>query len=132
MTAPEVDPVLTVRDELEASYGLTGQVLGLSPGDLDRRITLWLGVAARRTTASTAQQAAHVRVLALTGWITRLMGGADKFRAEGDLTVEKNNMARIALVQGWIDEAKAEAGLIDADVVGGNPSPEFTEWGLRP
>lgn len=132
MTAPSTPTPETAADRLEGLYGLDAHTLKLSEAQFARKVGLWLGLAAERETATPAQQAAHVEVLALRSWQTALMREADKFRAEGDITVEKDIMSRVAQVQKWLTAAEAAAGLTAAVVTGGgNPAPEFAEWGLR-
>ena len=129
MTAPDPD-MLSSAETLEAFYGLTSKELGLDPQAFAGRLRLWEKVTAQKGGTSQAQ-AAGVRVLALRAWVTALIGKADKFRAEGDITVERDVMARVALVQGWLAEAEAEAltptGSAVADVFG----PSMDGWGVE-
>ena len=97
-----------------------------------RRVGLWERLAAQRAGVSAEQRTAHTEVLALRAWQAQLMLDADKFRAEGDITVEKDVMARVKQVEAWLKAAEAAAGLIPAATgqVSANPAPEFGAWGL--
>ena len=123
---------LSTADYLEGTYGLTAEGLGLDGTVFTRRVGLWERLAAQRPGMSAEQRAAHVEVLALRAWQTQLMQEADKFRAEGDITVERDVMARVTQVGVWLTAAEAEAGLTPAAAgqVSANPAPEFGSWGL--
>lgn len=131
---PDSENGVTLAELLEGNYGLTAVSLKMSADDFTRRLGLWNKLAAQRQTASADQKAAHGQVLALRAWQSQLMGQADKFRAEGDITVEKDIMARVAQVDLWLKSAEAEAGLTlptaQADHRA-NPAPEFGAWGLH-
>ena len=123
---------LSTADLLEASYGLTAESLGLDAATFTRRVVLWERLAAQRPGAPEEQRAAHAQVLALRAWQAQLMQDVDKFRAEGDITVEKDVMSRVKQVGLWLAAAEAEAGLVPAPTgrVSANPAPEFGTWGL--
>lgn len=129
MTAPE--PVLTAAETLEGLYGLTGSELGLDEQRFAARLGLWERLAAQQRPDAPAFQQASVRAMALRAWVTALIGKADKFRAEGDITVERDVMARIGLVKAWLLEAEAEAlppVSSSADTFG----PVMDWWGVEP
>ena len=123
--------VLSTADLLEGSYGLTAESLGLDEATFTRRVGLWERLAAQRPGASEEQRAAHAQVLALRAWQGQLMQDVDKFRAEGDITVERDVMARVKQVGVWLTAAEAGAGLTPvAKRRTANPAPEFGSWGL--
>ena len=131
MTLPESDP-LTPAEQLEGLYGLTSQVLGLDEVDFERRISLWTRIAAQRTEASAQQQIAHVALLAIRGQITHLIGEEDKFRAEGDITAERNITERIKYLDGLLPGLELECGLRspEAQRTSSNPAPLLEPWGI--
>lgn len=123
---------LSTADHLEGTYGLTAEGLALDDTVFTRRVGLWERLAAQRAGASDGQRTAHIEVLALRAWQAQLMLDADKFRAEGDITVEKDVMSRVKQVEGWLKAAVAQAGLPVSGTGprGANPAPEFETWGL--
>lgn len=129
MTAPEL--VLTAAETLEGLYGLTGSELGLDAQRFAARLDLWERLAAQKFPDGPDLQQASVRAMALRAWVTTLIGKADKFRAEGDITVERDVMARVGLVNTWLSEAEAETtppASSSADTFG----PVMDEWGVQP
>jgi len=126
---------LSTLERLEAGLGLIPADFELSESAYESRIELWEELAGERPEASETQRQAHIRHLALTGAIASLMRQADKFRAEGDITTEKNILGRVAILQGYQTTAELEAGLVapvqPSGVVSANPAPEFGEWGIR-
>ncbi|MBZ9715279.1 hypothetical protein [Deinococcus multiflagellatus] len=135
MTAPELTGSDMVR-RLHGEQHLTAADFNLEPTAYQNLVDLWVELASEREGVSLQQRRAHVRVLALKAVIQILIGEDDKFRAEGSITTEKNVMARVNLLQGWLKDAETEAGLVApvtpvAQVGQANPEPEFAEWGLR-
>lgn len=130
MTAPEHP--LTTADRLEGLYGLTGADLGLDGAAFTRRVALWEQLAAEQGGTSRQQQA-RVQVTALTNTITALMRRADRFRAEGDLTTERDILGRVEVFQGWLSAAVAEADPTSPSNGGprsANPAPDITGYGI--
>lgn len=133
MTASENPPALTTVDRLEGLYGLTGTDLGLDEAAFTRRVALWEQLAAEQG-GTPRQQQARVRITALTNAITALMRRADKFRAEGDITTERDILGRVKVFQGWLAAATAEADPTAPTSTGrisANPAPEIDGYGLR-
>lgn len=129
MTASE--PGLTAAETLEALYALTGSELGLDAERFTARLSLWERLAAQQHPGAPALQQASVRAMALRAWMTTLIRKADKFRAEDDITVERNIMARVDLVKAWLQEAEAGAAppvATSADTFG----PVIDAWGVEP
>ncbi|MFC3833501.1 hypothetical protein [Deinococcus rufus] len=126
---------LSTDQRLEALYSLTADTLGLAPAAYQRRVGLW-GHLSRQRMATTpgltpAQTDAFVDVLALRAWQAVLIGQADKFRAEGDITTERNMQIRLDEIRGWISSAETAAGLTEGPTsVSSNPAPEFAAWGI--
>lgn len=132
MTASENPPVLTTVDRLEGMYGLTGADLGLDGAAFTRRVALWEQLSAEQG-GTPRQQQARVRVTALTNTITALMRRADKFRAEGDITTERDILGRVEVFQGWLTAAVAEADPTSPSSGGprsANPAPDITGYGI--
>lgn len=125
---------LTAAQRLEAELSLTAAALGMTGTQFSDRVKLWDKLAAEREGATAAQQQAHVKALALHAWIARLMGQADKFRAEGDVTVERDLMGRIRFLEPQLTAAQAAAGLTAVSAPGGrasaNPAPLLEGWGI--
>lgn len=120
---------LGTADRLEALYGLTSDALKLDTAAFNRRVALWEALAGEQDSADPAQKAAQVQVLALRAWQTSLLGEADKFRAEGDITVEKDILGRVALVSGWLMAAEAAAGGGSGTGLS-SPAPIMGDWGV--
>lgn len=132
MTASENPLALTTVDRLEGLYGLTGTDLGLDEMALARRVGLWEQLAAEQG-GTPQQQQARVRVTALTNTITALMRRADKFRAEGDITTERDILGRVEVFQGWLKAAEAEVNPTSPSSSGPritNPAAEFIGYGI--
>ncbi|MDL2342567.1 hypothetical protein QOL99_00190 [Deinococcus sp. MIMF12] len=124
---------LTPAERLEAEHSLTAEALGMSEGVFDRRLVLWEEVAGERTDATESQRQAHVASLALGAWIAYLLGQADKFRSEGQITVEQDILGRVALLREQQGAAQAQAGLVAPAANGpvtANPAPIFEPWGV--
>lgn len=121
---------LSAEELLEAHYGLTPEVLGLTSEAFTQRVALWEQLVSERPEE---KRAAGVRVLALRAWVTRLLAQADKFRAEGDVAIERDMLGRVKVVQGWLSVAQVEAAAGgEADVSdSGNPTPVLEAWGIR-
>lgn len=131
MTSADV-PV-TPQELLAGEYNLSGADLGLSDEAYAQRLELWTRLAGRTPGLTAAQQEAALRVLALRAWVTVLIGKADKFRAEGDITVERDIMKRIGVVQDWLNAAEAQATPPASAPrrSPANPAPEIVGWDLR-
>lgn len=126
MTLAE-QPDLTAAELLEAHYGLTADALGLTAEGYVQRLKLW----ERAVTAwPVERREAGLRTLALRAWVTRLVAQADKFRAEGDITVERDILGRIEVVRSWLATAEAEGAASAAATGSANPSPELVPWGI--
>lgn len=120
---------LGTAERLEAEYALTPAALGLSGSAFEARVELWEALAKERPGATDDQRRAHVASLALAAWIAYLIEQDDKFRAEGELTTERDVLGRIALLREQQRAAQQGAGLV---AVGGaaNPAPVLEPWGL--
>ncbi|RJF74459.1 hypothetical protein D3875_04050 [Deinococcus cavernae] len=127
MTGPAA---LSTSDMLKSMYGLTPVTLGLDEGEYAWRVELWERQAATQA-ADPKDLPALIRVLALRAWQAQLVSLADKFRAEGDITVERDIMGRLALVGSWLGEAQGELPTVSARRRRANPSPEIEGWGLK-
>lgn len=126
------DVPVTPHELLAGEYNLSGIALGLSDDAYAQRLKLWTRLAGRTPGLTAAQQEAALRVLALRAWVTVLIGKADKFRAEGNITVERDIMKRIGVVQGWLEAAEAQATPSSSTQRGAaNPAPEIVGWDLR-
>ncbi|WP_104990867.1 hypothetical protein [Deinococcus sp. NW-56] len=124
---------LTVAERLEGELSLTAEALGMSERVFDRRLELWEALAGERETATNAQRQAHVAYLALGAWITYLLGQADKFRAEGEVTVERDILGRVVLLRDQQDVAQVQAGLAPPTTANqgeANPAPILEPWGV--
>ncbi|MBZ9715495.1 hypothetical protein [Deinococcus multiflagellatus] len=134
MTAPQ-PPALSAAARLEGRYGLVAEDFALTPTDYAQRVALWEAMAAEQASATPEQRQAHVQVLALTAVIMAQTRRADKFRAEGDITTERDILGRVAIFQGWLAVAEGLAGLAPPAAAPGprraNPSPVIDPWGLR-
>ena len=126
---------LSTAERLEGELTLTAPDFGLDEGGYEARIEIWEELAGEREGVSTAQRAAHIRYLALRAAIMSLIQQADKFRAEGDITTEKNILGRVSVLKDFMTAAEVEAGLVapvQSSTSGrANPAPEFEEWGIR-
>ena len=127
MTGPAA---LSTSDMLKSMYSLTPATLGLDEDEYAWRVELWERQAATQA-ADPKDLPALIRVLALRAWQAQLVSLADKFRAEGDITVERDIMGRLALVGGWLGEAQGELPIVSARRRRANPSPEIEGWGLK-
>ncbi|SEI67065.1 hypothetical protein SAMN04488058_101298 [Deinococcus reticulitermitis] len=120
---------LGTAERLEAEYALTAAALGLSATAFEGRIELWETLAGERAGATDDQRRAQVASFALTAWIAYLIEQDDKFRAEGDLTTERDVLGRIALLREQQRAAQQAAGLV-APLGTANPAPLLEPWGL--
>lgn len=121
----------TATELLEAQYSLTAASFGLTADAYAERVQLWEQVASSLY-GTPAQQAARISVYALTAVIQHLIGQKDKVRVEGDITMERNILGRIEVLQGFLKAAQQAA---DGLTPGGtapsvNPAPEFGTWNL--
>ncbi|GGL18369.1 hypothetical protein [Deinococcus radiotolerans] len=126
---------LSLTARLEARYGLTAEDFELEGDQYRDRAALWQELAAEREAATEPQRTAHAQALALTALIMAQTRRADKFRAEGDITTERDILGRVAIFQGWLTAAERDAGLAPPDTSPGprhaNPNPTVDPWGLR-
>lgn len=121
---------LGAQARLEAELGVTADDLGLSDAQYDARIAVWESLAGE-TQPDVTRRYPSVKAYLLRTWITALTRKADKFRAEGDVTIERNMMARIALLKVDLDVALA-ASLPPADSSDAAFGPLIGEWGVCP
>lgn len=110
---------------------LTPAMLGLtSQSDLEERIGDYLTIAGA-TDTPTEPQRQQVLALIYGARIAVLEGKADKFRAEGDITTERDVMARIARLERL--RAAAEAASQAAETGGAVTEaflPTMEPWGV--
>ncbi|GAA3995249.1 hypothetical protein GCM10022631_01770 [Deinococcus rubellus] len=124
---------LGAQARLEAELGVTADDLGLSDAQYVSRVQAWQTLA-EETQPDELRRYFTVKAYLLRTWITALTRKADKFRAEGDVTVERNMMARVALLKADLDVALAltlspEPTSDPADAAFG---PLIGEWGVGP
>lgn len=118
------------QDRLEAELGVTADDLGLSDAQYAARIAVWESLA-EETQPDVLRRYPSVKAYLLRTWITALTRKVDKFRAEGELTVERDMMARIALLKVDLDVALA-ASLLPTDSGDAAFGPLIGEWGVGP
>ncbi len=130
MTAPARP--LKPRQRLEGELNLLPSDVGLSSAAFDDRIKLWAQLAAERAGATEAQQYQHLKALAIRAWITALSRKADKFRAEGDVTTERDILGRIERLEALEAAAIDQAGLNPDAPADGDGAAADTECGIVP
>ncbi|MGY2892483.1 hypothetical protein [Deinococcus sp. UYEF24] len=99
---------LTTEERLEAELGVQATDLGLSSEQYASRLQAWAALA-EETQPDTTKQYPTVKVYLLRTWITNLSRQVEKFRAEGELTIEQDTVARIVLLQGDLLLAQSAA-----------------------
>lgn len=119
---------VATADRLGAELGVTADDLGLTDQAFGDRIDLWKRLVAGEPDLERQYQ--RVKALLLRNWITALSREADKFRAEGELTIETNIVARIALLQADLASAVAGSGPPAFSPGSANPAPVIEAWGL--
>jgi len=94
---------------------ITPADLGLaSQKELEDRLSQYVELALSREGVTPEQVYRHALALVLGARIKTLEGNADKFRAEGELTTERDIMSRIRRLEGLRDAALQAAGLTGA------------------
>ena len=100
-------PVST-KDRLQAELGVQASDLGLEEQGFADRVKTW-GRLAEETQSDPAKRYPTVKVYLLRTWITTLSRKVEKFRAEGEITVEQDIVSRITLLQADLLEAQSAA-----------------------
>lgn len=119
---------IKVQDRLTAELNVTAADLGLDDDAFSDRVKLW-GQLAAGPDQDPERVYQRVKAHLLRNWITSLTRDADKFRSEGELTVETNILGRIALLQGDLLLAQSAATV---DVPGlAAYGPTVDAWGIE-
>jgi len=119
-----------VQDRLAAELNVTAEDLGLDDGAFSDRVKIWGQLAATGPDQDAERVYQRVKAHLLRNWITSLTRDADKFRSEGEITVETNILGRIALLQQDLKLAMLGSGTGFVLPGTANPAPEFEAWGV--
>ena len=116
-----------VQDRLAAELNVSPEDLGLTPDAFSERVKVWVQLAAASGDQDPERIYQRVKAHLLRNWITALTRDADKFRSEGDLTVETNILGRIALLQGDLLLAQSAGVVFEPASYG----PTVGAWGVE-
>jgi len=116
-----------VQDRLAAELNVAPEDLGLTQEAFNDRVRLWSQLAATGPDQDPERIYQRVKAHLLRNWITSLSREADKFRAEGEITVETNILARIAVLQGDLLQAQSAGVVFELASYG----PVVGAWGVE-
>lgn len=101
---------VSTKDRLQAELGVQASDLGLEEQAFSDRVKTW-GRLAEETQPDGTRRYAMVKVYLLRTWITVLSRKVEKFRAEGEITVEQDVVKRIEVLEADLLLAQSAAAI---------------------
>jgi len=101
---------VSMQQRLQAELGVTPNDLGLSEDDYLERLAIWQALA-EETQPDVTKRYPAVKIYLLRTWITTLSRKVERFRAEGEITVEQDVVKRIELLEADLLLAQSAAAI---------------------